>query len=114
MIEFLILVAGMLIGWYLRGKLLLMIMTADPSHMIRLLENLKKLDELDDNDKELVEVEIERVDNTYFIYSKTSKEFLAQGTSVEEALDSVHSRYPNQTFKGIIPKDKAEEWGLSK
>ena len=114
MIELLIFAVGVYIGWKWHTYTMLKNIISDPTRMIRLMENLKKLDELDEDDRELVEVEIERVDNVYFIYSKISKEFLAQGTSVEEALESVHSRFPNQTFKGIIPKDKAEEWGLSK
>ena len=59
------------------------------------------------------EVEIERINDTLYVYTKNGKEFLAQAPTLEEALSRINKRFPNRAFKGLISKEQAEALGIS-
>ena len=108
------LIIGFVIGWYIHGRILLINMLANPNNMIKLLEAYKNAPDEDEDGKEVVECIVEKEQNQYFLYSKIDHVFLAQSPSLESALDNLHERFPTKIFRGLIPSDKAKEWGLSK
>jgi hypothetical protein len=108
------LIIGFVIGWYIHGRILLINMLANPTNMIKLLEAYKNAPDEDEDGKEVVECIVEKEQNQYFLYSKIDHVFLAQSPNLESALDNLHERFPTKIFRGLIPSDKAKEWGLSK
>jgi len=90
----------------------------NPQDMIDLLEKYKRSDDEIKNIQELnknpVEIEVVKEQSNFYLYSKKDKEFLGQGLTIEIALENIRKRYPNKVFNGIIAKEQAEAWGLSK
>jgi hypothetical protein len=96
---------------------MLTLITQDPDKIISLLEKYKIAKaEMDQSESTLTatEVRVEKIGSMFYLYSTNNNEFLAQGTSIEDALEAIKKRYPDQNFKGIISKEDAEKMGLSK
>jgi hypothetical protein len=107
-------IIGFVIGWYIHGRILLVNMLSKPDTMIKLLQTYKDAPDDSPDDKEVVECLVEKEQNQFYLYSKLDNTFLVQSTSLESALDNLHERFPTKIFRGLIPADKAKEWGLSK
>ena len=56
---------------------------------------------------------VERHADQIYLFQKDSNEFLAQGTSLQEALERVEQRFPDRTFKGHISKEEADQLGVT-
>lgn len=56
---------------------------------------------------------VERHADQIYLFQKDSNEFLAQGTSLQEALERVEQRFPDRVFKGNISKEEADKLGIS-
>lgn len=113
----LIFVSGFIVGWFLHARSMLTRITQDPDKIISLLEKYKIAKaEMDQSESTLTatEVRVEKIGSMFYLYSTNNNEFLAQGTSIEDALEAIKKRYPDQNFKGIISKEDAEKMGLSK
>lgn len=91
-------------GWHLRAITILYKISEHPEHMIRLLEQVKKL-----NDEarlqaeqgvpdDAIEVEAEHVNGMVYAYNKASGEFLAQAQNLHQALVEAAKRYPGKQF----------------
>ena len=59
---------------------------------------LRELTESLREDLKLLPITIEKHNDTLFIYDKTTKQFLAQGTSAKEIEEALEKRYPGQKF----------------
>ena len=106
---------GYVIGWMLQGRKLLRNLLSNPDNMIRLLEAYKQAEAVDNEAKTgVTEVAVEQHNDTYFLYAKSTNEFLGQGASLEEALNDLRLRFPNKVFAGELPKSEADALGLSK
>lgn len=109
---------GYFVGWMNHAKQLLQRLTDNPDEMIRILNEYKKeTNKIKETVKEdstpVREVEVEKINDMFYLYAKDNGQFLAQATTLDEALKIIEKRYPNQTFQGIISSDEAKRMGLS-
>ena len=109
---------GYFVGWMNHAKQLLKRLTDNPDEMIRILNEYKKetanLQSVVKEDTGTArEIEVEQVNGIFYLYAKDNGEFLAQASTLDEALKIVERRYPNQTFQGIISSEEAKRMGLS-
>lgn len=58
-------------------------------------------------------LKVERHGSQIYLYNEKTDEFLAQGSTLQEALDNTEKRYPNKQFKGYLSKDEADRLGVS-
>ena len=65
--------------------------------MIIRLQMIKQLDDMDEEEIQ-TEVVVEQHNDSYFVYNKSTKMFLGQGPSVDEAMTAVIKRFPGQAF----------------
>ena len=92
------------VGFYLgssyRKELILKHMADNPEALI---ETLKRIKELDEETGEALGVEVyaEERNNVWYLYNKETDQFLAQGVSLEKALDDAHDRLPGTNFWGL-------------
>lgn len=111
-------VSAFVMGWLAHARSMLNRITEDPDKMIDLLQKLKKAKEELEEDVssklKVFEVRVEKIGDMFYLYTTKDNEFLAQGATLEDALEAVKKRYPNRNFKGLIPKEDAEKMGLSK
>lgn len=99
------LIAGW-IGWHARGIIIIHNISQNPERIIKLLEEIKKINEEEDSGLAVsdrsklgaIEVTTEQVGSVYYAYSKDDNQFLGQGTSVEAALKMANERWPNKKF----------------
>lgn len=102
MIDILIILAiGFMLGWWIRGILILNKMLRDPDSMINLLTKYKEVkDSVDDDPIKSTEtlLNVERVSNVYYAYSSTG-EFLAQGSDFRTMFQTIKDRFPNRSFR---------------
>ena len=73
----------------------------------KLIETASQLDVA--NELQSIPVEIEKEGNTFFVYNKENRAFLAQGQSHEEVHRILVERYPNQSF--ITDRAQAQKIG---
>lgn len=73
------------------------LMVEDTEGMIEHLKNVQKIKIVEDEDN-FTEVLVEHRDNSYYVYNKATSLFLGQGKSIDEAMQIVTERYPNQAF----------------
>jgi hypothetical protein len=50
---------------------------------------------------------VEQVGDSVFLYAEDTGEFLAQGTTLDMALDTVKLRFPNEDFHGHVDTEQA-------
>lgn len=97
------------LGWILRGAVMLRNLSENPERVIKILEQIKKINQAEAEGKEFLsgetELSIERVGNVLYAYAKESGEFIAQGPDLNSLLASANARYPNSKFFGYISKD---------
>ena len=90
------------IGWFARGIVVISNLARDPDRIIKMLEQIKKINlEEEAGNKSAdggIEIEPELVGNVWYAYAKESGQFLAQGPSLEEALKAASDRFPEKTF----------------
>ena len=112
----LIFLSGFIVGWFLHARSMLTRITQDPDKIIALLEKYKlaKIEMEQDESTVTTELRVEKIGNQFYLFTKDTNEFLAQGLSLDDALESIKQRYPDRNFKGSIPKEDAEKMGLSK
>jgi division protein CdvB (Snf7/Vps24/ESCRT-III family) len=91
-------------GWHLRAVTMLFKISENPEHMIRLLEQVKKLNDEAKAQTEhgvpedAVEMDIEQVNGVVYAYDKTTGEFLAQAQNIYQAATLAAKRFPGKTF----------------
>jgi hypothetical protein len=109
---------GFFAGWLRASKSILDRMLSKPEEMMDLLKKYKEVkDEVETgapNSSSIRELEIHNEKGAFYLFAKDNGQFLGQGTSIEEALEAVRSRFPGQNFAGHIPAEEAKAMGLSK
>ena len=88
----------------------------DPERIIGLLKEIKKLNEQEAQGIELTDAEaikVERQGSMVYLFTEAKDEFIAQGASLQDALDQAGKRYPNRQFVGHISKDEAAALGVN-
>jgi hypothetical protein len=113
--EFLIYVAvaviAYYIGWHLRGVVLLANLSVDPDKMIKMLQQVKEINEAEargeivDSDK--IELNIEQRGNTLYGYAKTDGAFVSQGSDLASVLAEAKRRFPTKSFVGKIAQNNS-------
>lgn len=98
-----LLVIGFLIGWHLRAITILKSIVDKPDEIIKLLNQLKELQEQEERIGEsatfdLIELEFETHSNMLYAYDKMSGQFIAQGSNEEELIESAKKRFPDKKF----------------
>jgi hypothetical protein len=89
-------VVGVVLGGYIFFKLILNAYATDRTHMISLLD--KTITDVD-NAVNAELLSIEKCDDNILVSFAKNGRFIAQGKSLQEALDNTRTRYPNITFK---------------
>lgn len=118
MLEILIIfITGFILGWLSHARSIFQKIFDNPDRMIHLLEKYKEAKEEAEEESlpvKMTEVRVEKIGEQFYLYTTKDNEFLAQGISLEAALEAVKQRYPNRIFRGLIAKEDAEKMGLSK
>lgn len=100
---------GYMIGWILRGVVILSHLANHPEVMMDILARIKKINDaekkVEDTVKNGTELAIERVNDCLYAYAKDTNQFIAQGSTLKELLDDAHKRFPGKLFFGNIPAD---------
>lgn len=117
MMEILILIAGIWIGWkvgttvqLLSFRKVLEELGVNDSQLRKLAErNGIKLPELDkpqesESDLLVIEVRVEEINGIYYVYRKNDDQFLCQGTDQQQLIDGIHNRIGN--CRVVIDKDE--------
>jgi hypothetical protein len=92
------------LGWHARGIVILANLSHDPDKMIGILTQIKQINLEDDLDSDDTELRVERVNNMLYAYTNAGQ-FIAQGPSLTELLESAHKRFPDKKFFGKIASD---------
>lgn len=106
-------VVAFVLGWNLRGVIIMARLASNPEAMMEVLRKIKEIndaqsqEELDAvvNRNEATELAIERVNNYLYAYTKDTNQFIAQGPDLKALLEEAHKRFPNKVFFGEIAKD---------
>ena len=77
-----------------------------------LLDQLDSL-EREDADTTATPLRVEQVDQQIFLYDHNTSEFLAQGATLQEALDRVSKLYPHRDFRGQLTAEQAAKYGVT-
>jgi hypothetical protein len=73
--------------------------STDPDSMIKLLQQVKKINEDDDVViAGAIEVKTELVNNSVYAYNKTTGEFLAQASDLHQVMTEAAKRFPGKKF----------------
>ena len=89
----------------------------DPDNLVNVIRQIKssQLEELaqeDTEQKEPGDLIVERHENQIYLYDRKDNEFLAQGSTLEEALDRVAARYPSRKYVGHLTREEANALGI--
>ena len=58
-------------------------------------------------------IRVERHGDQLYLYTKNTDEFLAQGSTLQEALTRTEERYPDRKFRGYLSKEEADDLGVT-
>ena len=102
------------IGWHLRGLTILSRLSNDPDHFIKILEEIRKINEKEDKESTQstigTELTIERHGEVLYAFTKDTKDFIAQGPTLPDLIEAAQKRFPGRKFFGYISKeDSAKE-----
>lgn len=106
---------GFVAGWLRASKSILDRMLSKPDEMVALLNKYKVAKEdVEASPNSTREMEVHNEKGAFYLYAKDNGQFLGQGSSIEDALESVRKRFPGQNFAGHIPAEEAKQMGLIK
>lgn len=81
----------------------------DPDRFIKIANTVKKFkleqDDLEESVEDATSVKVERHGDMLYAYTKADDQFVAQGKNLQELLDQIKHKFPNQKFFGLIEKD---------
>ncbi len=105
---------SMWVGWHLRGITILSRFGTDPDHFIKILQQIKEINQKEETEKTETstgtELRIERHGNLLYAYIKETDQFVAQGPDLSSVIEQAQKRFPGKKFFGLIPHgDPAKE-----
>jgi hypothetical protein len=108
-------IVGFVLGWLMHAKVLADRLLEDPDSMIKALQDYKEEEQLNarSTSANVRELEVEQKDGVFYLYAKDNGQFLSQASTLDDALELVYERFPNQEFQGVISKEDAKRMGLS-
>lgn len=96
-------------------KITKMLINRDPNlerQIERARNEIQRLNSQDDATEAYEELEVERHGGQIYLFNKADREFLAQGSTLQEALDRIEKRFPGRKFQGHLNKDQATALGV--
>ena len=112
LIDIFIIVLAFWLGWKLRGVWIVIGLAARPELLAEVARQARSIAS-NQADAQSRSIRVEQVDEHVFLYAEDTGEFLAQGTTLALALDTVKLRFPNQDFHGHIDSQQATALGDS-
>jgi hypothetical protein len=105
---------GFWAGWISRGVTILSRLGSDPEHFIKILQEIKKINQKEKTVEEEkvngTELKIERHGDTLYAFIKDTDQFVAQGPDLSSLIEQAQKRFPGRKFFGLIPNgDPAKE-----
>lgn len=114
---FLIFAVGYIAGWFRASKNMLEKMLDKPDIVMALLKKYqaeKSKEDADTASPAVRQIEVQKENSAFYLYAQDNGEFLGQGATLDQALETVKQRFPGQNFAGHIPSEQAVTMGLSK
>jgi hypothetical protein len=110
----LLLLAGFVIGWWVHRIAVLNRILKNPDELIKMLQKYKtaKLEAENIADDVHRNIRIEKHGDQLYLFAEDTNEFLAQASTLQDALALVETRFPTQSFKGHLNKDQADSLGI--
>ena len=86
----------------------------DPEHLGRALDDFRAVRNSKDKDTDTQEGDIivEQHHGQLYLYDREDNEFLAQGATLEQALELVAIRYPDRKYTGHLTREQADKLGI--
>lgn len=110
----LVFAAGYVAGWVGHAKALISRILEDPDTLLKLISDYKKqIPNTVGLDPNVREIKVEHVKGIFFLYAKDNGQFLAQGETLDLALEKAYKRFPHQVFQGVVSSEEAKRMGLS-
>ncbi len=114
---------GLVVGaaWYLGYRTglniaavrLTQLLIKDDPQIRRMVDRARdSLAELDRNPSDSEQLKVEQHGGLVYVYTQDTDEFLAQGESLQQALDIIARRFPNRKFQGHITADQAGKMNI--
>jgi hypothetical protein len=105
LIDLLIVALAFWLGWKLRGFWMVIALAARPELLAEVARQAKNIAD-GHADSTSRQIRVEQVGDSVFLYAEDTGEFLAQGTTLELALDTVKLRFPNEDFHGHVDTEQ--------
>ena len=117
-ILFFVFIIGFVAGWLNHAYAFFQKCKSNPDELIELLTKYKKVNQTSEKvqtseQEDTSDIKVERHGDQLYIYTAEDDEFLAQGSTLQDALDNVQRRYPGRVFKGHLTKQQADSLGVS-
>lgn len=112
LIDLFVVILAFWLGWKLRGFWMVIGLAARPELLAQVARRAQRIAD-DQTDATSRSIRMEQVGEHVFLYAEDTGEFLAQGTTLALALDTVKLRFPNQDFHGHIDSQQATALGDS-
>lgn len=109
--------SGFVLGWFWQAKRIIGKLVQDPQRTIDLIKKYQEEVEKEQKQSAIKDsirsIRVEKHGSTLYLYAKDTDEFLAQGSTLQEALATIEKRFPNQDFKGLLSKEEADALGIT-
>jgi hypothetical protein len=112
LIDILIVIAAFWLGWKLRGFWLIISLAARPELLAEVARQAKNVADGQAEAKPR-RIRVEQMGECLYLYAEDTNEFLAQGATLEAALEQIELRYPNEEFHGHIDRKQVEALGIT-
>lgn len=88
------------IGGHVRAYQIMQNLIKNPDGMIKLINNLKEINESEEQvlPENAIEVETQHVNNSVYAYDKMTGEFLAQAANLHQVMLEAAKRFPGKKF----------------
>lgn len=108
-------IVGFVLGWLIHAKSIADRLLEDPDTWIKVLQDYKQEEQKNAQETSTTvrEIEVDQRNGTFYLYAKDNGQFLSQASTLDDALDLAHKRFPTQEFQGVISKEDAKRMGLS-
>ena len=104
---------GTRVGRWITVQRIIQGLSQDPDQLLAALSQYQQtLAQARAQPPEGEELTVERHGDQLYVYAKTTKEFLAQGATLPECLETISRRYPGRQFQGHLSSDQADALGV--